>query len=421
VAIKNNHSAMQKLIIGILILFFSLTSVGQTKINLTLKKELDSILFEDQNLRDLISSGLLQTKSDSLAAALKIDKKELIPYIIKQISISDSLNLIRVEQIIKQFGYPGLSLVGPETNEAAYYVIQHSTKIDKYIPLIKKAAYKKEIEFKLYAMMLDRSLMYKEKEQIYGTQGKFIEVVNNETQKKERKGIIWPIKDPSGVNSKRKIAGFKSTVEESAKQIMGIKYEVLTLENVRELQGIVANQKLKIFIDSLLTVDQVVQYNIVEASQRNVSSDSLKILFEIKEKTFARHIPILKAIFKNNGYPTFEKVGKESSNNFFILVQHADADVKFQEQMLPLIKMQVDKKQVKGSNYAYLYDRVQINNGKQQLYGTQLDYDNEGNAFSKNLKDKETVNARRSEFGMTPLEDYLAKATALHKKQNEKK
>ncbi len=411
---------MQKLTIGLFILFFSLSALGQTKINLTLKKELDSILFEDQNLRDLISSELLQTKSDSLATVFKIDKAELIPYIIRQIPISDSSNLVRVEQIIKQFGYPGLSLVGPETNEAAYYVIQHSKKIDKYIPLIKKAAEKKEIEFKLYAMMLDRSLMYREKEQIYGTQGKFIEITNNETQKKERKGIIWPVKDATDVNKKRKEAGFKTTVEENAKQMMGIKYEALTLETVRELQGIISNPKLKLLIDSLLTVDQVVQDNIVEASQRNAPSDSMKMLFEIKQKIFARHIPILKAIFKTNGYPTFEKVGKESSNNFFILVQHSDVDVKFQEKMLPLIKIQVDKKQVKGGNYAFLYDRVQINNGRQQLYGTQLGYDNEGNAFSKNLKDKETVNARRSEFGMTPLEDYLSKATALHKRQNEK-
>lgn len=270
-------------------------------------------------------------------------------------------------------------------------------------------------------MMLDRSLMYKGKEQIYGTQGKFIEVLNNETQKIERKGIIWPIKNATEVNIKRKAAGFKFTVEENTKQMMGIKYEALTLENVRELQGIVNNPKLKILIDSLLTVDQTVQNNIVEASQRSAPVDSMKILFGIKEKTFVRHIPIIKAIFKNNAYPTFEKVGKESSNNFFILVQHSDKDVKFQEQMLPYIKKQVDKKQVKGSNYAYLYDRIQINNGRQQLYGTQLDYDNEGNAFPKNLKDKETVNARRSEFGMPTLEDYLTNATALHKRQNANK
>lgn len=228
---------MQKLTIVIFILFFSLSVSGQTKINLTLKKELDSILFEDQNLRDLISSELLQTKSDSLAIAFKIKKTELIPYIIKQIPISDSLNLVRVEQIIKQFGYPGLSLVGPETNEAAYYVIQHSTKIDKYISLIKKAADEKELRFTLYAQMLDRSLMYKGKEQIYGTQGKGLQVLNKETGTNEFKTVIWPIKDAAEVNKKRREAGFKLTVEEYAKQNLGIDYKALTLEDIKKMQA----------------------------------------------------------------------------------------------------------------------------------------------------------------------------------------
>ena len=228
---------MQKLTLGIFILFFSLSTFGQSKINLTLKNELDSILSEDQNLRELISSDLLQTKSDSLASVFKIDKKDLVPYIIKQIPISDSLNLIRVEQIIKEYGYPGISLVGPETNEAAYYVIQHSTKIDKYLSLIKKAADKKELRFTLYAQMLDRSLMYKGKEQIYGTQGKGLQVLNKETGTKEFKTVIWPIKDVADVNKRRKKAGFKSTVEQYAKQSLGIDYKILTLEDIKKMQS----------------------------------------------------------------------------------------------------------------------------------------------------------------------------------------
>ena len=142
-----------------------------------------------------------------------------------------------MEQIIKEYGYPGISLVGPETNEAAYYVIQHSTKIDKYLSLIKKAADKKELRFTLYAQMLDRSLMYKGKEQIYGTQGKGLQVLNKETGTKEFKTVIWPIKDVADVNKRRKKAGFKSTVEQYAKQSLGIDYKILTLEDIKKMQS----------------------------------------------------------------------------------------------------------------------------------------------------------------------------------------
>jgi hypothetical protein len=228
---------MKKTTLGILTVLLSLSAWGQAKINQSLKKELDSILTEDQHLREIISSGLLQTRADSLAMAFKIEKDQLISYIIRQTQITDSLNIIRVEQIIKQYGYPGLSLVGPGTNEAAYFVIQHSAKIDTYLPLIKNAAESKQIKFALYAMMLDRSLMYKGKEQVYGTQGKGVRVFNKEKGMTEFKMVIWPIKDVAGVNKRRKKAGFTSTVEEYAKDNLGIDYKILSLADIIEMEG----------------------------------------------------------------------------------------------------------------------------------------------------------------------------------------
>ena len=179
------------------------------------------------------------------------------------------------------------------------------------------------------------------------------------------------------------------------------------------------NAKLKALIDSLYKVDQKCQTDAVEAYQRSGSIDSFKVYEIIEHKTFVRHIPILKTIVSKYGYPSFEKVGEESSSYFFTLIQHSDADIEFQSKMLKILRKQVANKQVKGSDYAMLYDRVQINNGKEQLYGTQVDYDAAGNVFPKNLKDKENVNKRRMEFGMNTLEEYLQMMTELHKKQNQ--
>ena len=411
---------MQKLTIAIFILFFSLSSFGQPKINLTLKKELDSIYIKDQSLRELISSDLLQTKADSISDSYKIAKTELTNYIVKTIPILDSLNLLQIEQIIKKYGYPGKSLVGTGTNEAAYFVIQHSNKIDKYLPLIKKAADENEIEFNLYAKMLDRSLMHKEKEQIYGTQGKGFETTNSETGQIEYKRIIWPISDINKVNDRRKKAGFKTTVEESAKS-MGIVFENLSIEEVKQMQGIFSKPQFKNIIDSLYKIDQQVQQDAKNAYQRSGSMDTFQVYEKIELQTFARHSQFIKPLLKKYGYPTYEKVGKESSGNFFSLVQHSEADVKFQEKMLPLIKLQVDKKQFKGSNYAHLYDRVQINNRRQQLYGTQVTYDTNGNAITKSLSDEKNVNKRRKEFNIKPIEEYLKQMTDMHKMNNQKK
>ena len=86
-------------------------------------------------------------------------------------------------------------------------------------------------------MMLDRSLMYNGKEQIYGTQGKGIQYLNRQTGQREFIMIIWPIKDPTKVNIRRKQAGFKTTLEVYSKKELGIKYKPFTLKEVKNMEA----------------------------------------------------------------------------------------------------------------------------------------------------------------------------------------
>lgn len=211
-----------------------LTMNPQSGLNIPLKQELDSMFVLDQKYRKVLGMDMT-TKGDSLSVVYGVKKEELIGHFWSLQTQIDSLNIIRVEEIIKKYGYPGASLVGKPTNEAAFYIIQHSKVIDKYLPLIKEAAEKKELQFTLYAMMLDRSLMFQGKEHIYGTQGTGFDVKNPTTGKREQLWIIWPIKDPATVNERREAAGFEQTVEENAKRL-GIEYKVLTLKEVNDMR-----------------------------------------------------------------------------------------------------------------------------------------------------------------------------------------
>jgi len=227
---------MQRFILTFFTLCFFCSIHAQNNIDQKLKAELDSIYKLDQTYRELLSSNLLQTKADSIAAVYKVPVNELVLYLINSNNKIDSSNMARIVQIIDQYGYPGKTLVGEPTNEAAISVIQHSQFIDKYLPIIEKAALKKEFSFALYARMLDRSLMYNGKEQLYGTQGKGFQAINAQTGKKEFTMIIWPIKEPAAVNQRRKEAGFTDTVEENAKR-MGIAYKIITLEEFKKMQA----------------------------------------------------------------------------------------------------------------------------------------------------------------------------------------
>ena len=226
---------MKKVVTGLLTVL-TLFANGQAKLNLKLKAELDSIFQLDQKYRELLFSAELKSNPDSVAQCYGIKTGEIQNFLMHKLASTDSSNIQRIGEIIKDYGYPGKSLVGEPTNEAAFFVIQHSQSIDKYLQLIKQAADKKELKFSLYAMMLDRSLMYSGKEQIFGTQGKGLEVLNTSTGQKEFKMIIWPIKNSKGVNKRRKKAGFKDTVEQNAKR-MGIIYKAYTLDDVNKMKA----------------------------------------------------------------------------------------------------------------------------------------------------------------------------------------
>lgn len=200
---------------------------GQTVNNIDLKRQLDSIMVLDQKYREILSNMSDSLKKDSTANAFATtsDKVEMKIWEIQ--SHIDSSNLVFIENIFKQYGYPGKSLVGQKTNEVAWYVIQHSPKIKQYFFVIKEAAKKKELPFKLVAMMEDRLLMEQGKEQIYGTQGTCRQIKNG-----QKECFIWPIKDPKNVNKRRKEAGLDLTVEKNAERL-NMKYRVVKLSEVQ--------------------------------------------------------------------------------------------------------------------------------------------------------------------------------------------
>lgn len=202
----------------------------KSNINLALKEKLENILTLDQGIRKLIQKNdLSETKKDSLINTLNIPKEVVEKDIYALMNKIDSINLIEVENIIEEFGYPAKELVGEPANEAVFYVIQHSSKIEQYLPIIKEAANNGDISMRKLAMMEDRHLMQKGKEQIYGTQIYGEEDVNGNFIY-----FVWPIQKPDSVNSLRKKIGLES-IEVYAKKF-DIDYKPLTLKEVVKLR-----------------------------------------------------------------------------------------------------------------------------------------------------------------------------------------
>lgn len=113
----------------------------------------------------------------------------------------------------------------------------------------------------------------------------------------------------------------------------------------------------------------------------------------------------MKAIVSEIGWPTVSKVGKERSSDAWLLVQHADHDVDFQLHCLQLMK-EAEAGEVDITEIAYLEDRVRVNQGRGQLYGTQFTQKN-GEHIPEPIEDEESVDERRSSVGMGPLVEQI--------------
>src|SRR5688572_20519902 len=94
----------------------------------------------------------------------------------------------------------------------------------------------------------------------------------------------------------------------------------------------------------------------------------------------------------------------ENSNRLSI-IQHSISLPSFMKNCAVLLH----KAEGKASMVAYVYlsDRIAVLEGKQQLYGTQFDWDANGQLSPLPCDDLELVNERRASLGMSPLSEQI--------------
>jgi len=115
----------------------------------------------------------------------------------------------------------------------------------------------------------------------------------------------------------------------------------------------------------------------------------------------------LKRIVKQYGWPTASLVGKRASYGAWLLVQHADHDLKFQKKVLAILNeiYRKDNEEINSANVAYLTDRILVHEKKPQIFGTQFTRKSEKEKFKPfPIKDKRNVDKRRKKYDLPSLE-----------------
>lgn len=152
---------------------------------------LDTIYEEDQKYRLQIEQ--IEKKygweSDEMKAQWRI------------ITEKDSVNLIRIKDILDHRGWLGADIIGNQGNITLFLVIQHSDleTQQKYLPLMREAVKKGNAQASSLALLEDRVALRKGGKQIYGSQVGRDQVTGEY--------YVLPLIDPDNVDERRREVG----------------------------------------------------------------------------------------------------------------------------------------------------------------------------------------------------------------------
>lgn len=127
----------------------------------------------------------------------------------------------------------------------------------------------------------------------------------------------------------------------------------------------------------------------------------------------AKHTIRMKEIIARYGWPGRSLVGDDGAHAAWLLVQHADAS--FMAECLPLMEQAVSAGEASARDHAYLLDRVRMNQGQRQVYGTQFISGEDGKLVLYPIENAELVDERRRRVGLPPMAEYEKRIRETYK------
>ncbi|MES9603602.1 DUF6624 domain-containing protein [Actinomadura sp. NPDC000929] len=128
--------------------------------------------------------------------------------------------------------------------------------------------------------------------------------------------------------------------------------------------------------------------------------------------TDRRNTTWLARAVRRHGWPGVAAVGAEAAHAAWLLAQHADRRPHLQRMFLRALRGAVEAGDADRADLAYLEDRVRVNAGRPQLYGTQ--YGTAGGVFGpRPIEDPGGLDERRAEAGLPPMAEQDARMRRL--------
>jgi hypothetical protein len=126
----------------------------------------------------------------------------------------------------------------------------------------------------------------------------------------------------------------------------------------------------------------------------------------------ARHALRLAQIIDEVGWPGRRVVGEPGARAAWMVLQHAVADPDLARRCVTVLGGAMARGDVTPEELAVLVDRIRFFEGRPQVYGTQMDFDENGAFTCWPIEDPKGVAARRKAVGLPLLAAQMAKARA---------
>lgn len=117
---------------------------------------------------------------------------------------------------------------------------------------------------------------------------------------------------------------------------------------------------------------------------------------------------LLTRVFDDIGWPGRREYGDDGAGAAFLILQHAIGHPDLQRRGLTLLLDAIPEGQANPLDAAYLSDRISIFEGGAQTFGTQFDWDANGQLSPATVRDPETLDERRASVGLPPMAETIA-------------
>jgi hypothetical protein len=124
------------------------------------------------------------------------------------------------------------------------------------------------------------------------------------------------------------------------------------------------------------------------------------------DRAFAANLSFLRGLLQDVGWIDSPRFGAQTSVYAVILAKHT-RDLPLMMTVLPFAEHDL-KSSGDGQTYAVLYDALQLDLGKKQLYGTQISEDDKGPFVLPMEESRDKVNERLTKMGLPNLDEYLS-------------